>query len=286
MAEPDAAYAAALEAAFAAAREAWPELAVPFEAFAEHVARAVPEPDASRIAQLRAGDLYLALACARGEPAAIAAFDRELTGVIERAAASAGATPAEVAELVQIVRVRLLVAKTAEAPAIATFSGRSSLAGWVKVVAAREAARLLARDRRQEPLEDDALAGELAAGDDPELDHLKRTYREEFRAAFAAAVDALTDRERLLLCQHTLDGLGIDALAKLYGIHRATAARWVAAARQAVVDGTRAQLTARLRVAPDELDSILRLIRSQLDVSLPPALRERAGRGAGDPDPA
>ena len=276
MAGLDAAYSAAVAEAFAAAQAAWPALAVPLEAFAAGVARAVPEASARAVAGLHAADLYLALACAQGEQAALAAFDRDLTGVIERAATASGATPAEAAELVQIVRVRLLVGKTAAAPApaIATFSGKASLASWVKVVATREAARLLARDRRQEPLEDEVLAKEIASGDDPQLEHLKRTYREEFRAAFAAAVEALTDRERLVLRQYTLDGLGIDQLAQLHHIHRATAARWVAAARRAVVEGTRRALIARLRVPPDELDSILRLIRSQLDVSLPAALRD------------
>lgn len=256
--------------AYAAAAAAWPGVPLAPEAFAAAVAGLT----ADELAELRAPDLYLALACARGEPAALAVFDRDLVGVIERAVAGAGATSAETAELVQIVRVRLLVAKTPEAaPAIAGFSGRSALASWVKVVATREAARLLAHDRREDLAGDHPIA-DRAADSDPRLEHLKRVYREEFRAAFAAAVDALTDRERLLLRQHVLDGLGIDQLAPLYQVHRATAARWIAAAQRAVIDKTHAALRDRLRIPADELASILRLIRSQLDISLPVALRE------------
>ncbi|CAN5546150.1 hypothetical protein BH11MYX1_BH11MYX1_31420 [soil metagenome] len=275
MHDDDDTFAAAVARAFAQGQAAWPELAVTADLFAASVARAVGETGTPAVASLRAEDFYLAIGCARGEPAAIAAFDRDMTSVIERAVKAAGATPAETTELVQIVRVRLLVVKTAEAPlpAISTFSGRSSLASWVKVVATREAARLLARDRREESLEDEVLAGHLAGGSDPKLEHLKRVYREEFRAAFSTAVDGLTDRERLLLRQYALDGLGIDELSALHAIHRATAARWVNAARRAVTDGTRKALLSRLRVGPDELDSILRLIESQFDVSLPAALR-------------
>jgi RNA polymerase sigma-70 factor (ECF subfamily) len=171
----------------------------------------------------------------------------------------------------------VLLGRHDAAPAIASFSGRSSLASWVKVVATREAARLLAHDRREEPRDDLAIA-DRAAETDPRLEHLKRTYREEFRAAFAAAVDALTDRERLLLRQHVLDGLGIDQLAPLYSVHRATAARWVAAAQRAVIEKTHQALRDRLRIPHDELESILRLIRSQLDISLPLALREAGKR--------
>ena len=255
------AYAAAVARALAEARLAWPDVALDDDAFAASVARVAGEVSDAAVAKLRTADLYLATACARGEPAAIAAFDRALVAVIERAVTAAGATPAETTELVQIVRVRLLVAKPGAEPTIATFSARASLASWVKVVATREAARLLAHDRREELASDDELAGHLTAGADPQLEHLVRTYREEFRAAFADAVDALTDRERLLLRQNVLDGVGIDALAELYKIHRATAARWVAAARQSVIEATRAALVTRLNIAPDQLDSILALLR-------------------------
>jgi RNA polymerase sigma-70 factor (ECF subfamily) len=264
----------AVASAFAVAAAAWPDVPLAREVFDA----AVRDLSIDELAKLRTADLYLALACAQGAPAALAVFDRDLVGVIERAVTAAGATPAETAELVQIVRVRLLVAKTPDAPAaIAGFSGRSSLASWVKVVATREAARLLAHDRREQPTDDLAIADQAAEAD-PRLEHLKRTYREEFRAAFAAAVDALTDRERLLLRQHVLDGLGIDQLAPLYNVHRATAARWVAAAQRAVIERTHQAMRDRLRIPHEELQSILRLIQSQLDISLPLALREAGKR--------
>nr|HEX4318247.1 sigma-70 family RNA polymerase sigma factor [Kofleriaceae bacterium] len=234
----------------------------------------MPESD-----DAHAADLELALGCARGDASAIAAFDRAYVRVIERAVEAAGATPTQVVELVQIVRVRLLVRKAGAAqPAIASYSGKSSLATWLKVIATREAARLLERDRREPHADEEQLERELGAGDTPELAHLKQKYRDEFRVAFAEAVAALPHRDRLVLRQSVLDGLGIDALAAQHGVHRATAARWLAAARDAVVTGTRAAFGARLRVAPDELESVLRLIHSQLDVSLPGALRDTGDR--------
>jgi RNA polymerase sigma-70 factor, ECF subfamily len=264
----------AVERAYANAMAAWPGVPLAREVFANAV-RGLSAADFER---LNAADLYLALACARGEPAAISVFDREHTGVIERAVVASGATPAETAELVQIVRVRVLVGKTSDGvPPIGGFNGRSHLARWVKVVAAREAARLLAHDRREDLIDDHSIA-DRAVEVDARLEHMKRLYREEFRAAFAVAVDALTDRERLILRQHVLDGLGIDQLAPLYQVHRATAARWIAAAQRAVIDKTHQALRDRLKVSGEDLDSILRLIRSELDISLPDALR-----AAGNP---
>jgi RNA polymerase sigma-70 factor (ECF subfamily) len=78
----------------------------------------------------------------------------------------------------------------------------------------------------------------------------------------------LSDRQRTILRQQLLDGLSIDEIGALYRIHRATAARWLEQARQQVLENTRALLLERLQVRPQELDSIIRLIRSRLEVSL------------------
>jgi RNA polymerase sigma-70 factor (ECF subfamily) len=103
---------------------------------------------------------------------------------------------------------------------------------------------------------------------DPRLDDLRRRYRGDFAAAFRAALAALPVRERNLLRQHHMDGLTIDQLAGLYRVHRATAARWVARARTTLSGETRRRLMERLGVATQDADSIIRLVRSQLDLSL------------------
>jgi RNA polymerase sigma-70 factor (ECF subfamily) len=270
----------ALVTGLAAARAAWPEVALTGEQFVEFVGPRIaggPDP----LARLLLPDLFLACACDRGDAAALAAFDRAYLPLLDRAVASLGASPAEQNELRQVVRVRLLVAREAAGTRIAGYSGRGSLGAWVRVVATREAARLLRKERRMGPAEDDALAQVLAPEASPELDYLKRLYRDEFRAALQTAVASLSDRERLLLRQHALDGLSIDQLAAFHRVHRATTARWIAAARKAVLDGTRRALTQRLRLRPAEFESILRLIDSQLDVSLPGLLRSPSSSSSG-----
>ncbi|HEU4614444.1 MAG TPA: sigma factor-like helix-turn-helix DNA-binding protein, partial [Kofleriaceae bacterium] len=108
--------------------------------------------------------------------------------------------------------------------------------------------------------------------------------RDELRAAVAEAMTQLAPRERLLLRYHYIDAASIDRIGALLGVHRATAARWVAAAERAVIDKTHAALRARLRIPHEELESILRLIHSQLDISLPQALRQAGQAGkAGKP---
>jgi RNA polymerase sigma-70 factor (ECF subfamily) len=97
---------------------------------------------------------------------------------------------------------------------------------------------------------------------------LKQKYREAFRQSFVEAVAALPPRERNLLRQNVIDGLSIDDLGKLYGAHRATAARWLAEARKELLAGTRVRLVERVGIPEDECDSIMRLVHSQLDVTL------------------
>ncbi len=126
-------------------------------------------------------------------------------------------------------------------------------------------------EQRQSRVDDvDALP---EAGVDPEIAYLKEHYRDEFRAAFVFALGTLSERERNVLRQHHIDGLTIDQLGTLYQVHRATAARWVAAARMTLLDQTRGRLVAKLGVAADEVDSIIRLVRSQLDISIHQLLR-------------
>ena len=103
---------------------------------------------------------------------------------------------------------------------------------------------------------------------DPEISLLRERYREQVHAALREAIAQLPERQRNVLRQYYIDGLTIDQLAALYRVDRATTARWVVASRSAVLAGVRTELTAALGASTEEIDSILRLVRSQLELSL------------------
>lgn len=103
---------------------------------------------------------------------------------------------------------------------------------------------------------------------DPELALLRERYCDEVRRALAGALDQLAERQRNVLRQYYVDGLTIDQLAALYKVDRATTARWVVNARSAILVGTRDLLAQSLGATSAEIDSILRLVRSQLELSL------------------
>jgi RNA polymerase sigma-70 factor (ECF subfamily) len=182
-----------------------------------------------------------------------------------------------IAEVKQRILERVLVS-AAGAPRIARFSGRGDLRSWVRVMAVREAIGLTRRARRERPLDDDddeALLHAFVTPADAKLEYMKSRYLDEFKQAFSAALRGLSARDQTLLRQHVVDGLSVDQLGALYHVHRSTAARNLQRARHAVLIATRARLEARLAVEPGELDSILRLIRSRLEVTLRWLVRRR-----------
>ena len=260
---------AALVDGIAAAQRDWPALAVPADAFAAYVAARIPDgvSPAEAVGQMHTSDLYLACACARGDAKAFAAFDERCLGQIDRLLAGMGVDADASAEVKQELRSRVLVGD-GRAPEILDFTGRGDLRSWVRVMAIRQALRRLERARRDVSVEDDELMQRIVAPGNPELDYAKGIYRREFKQAFEAALRELPDRERTVLRQHYIDGLSIDELGRLYRVHRSTAARMLVRARSLVIETTRARMMHDLDVPSQDLDSIMRLIRSQIDISL------------------
>jgi RNA polymerase sigma-70 factor (ECF subfamily) len=251
----------------AAGQAGWPELHLTPEALVTFLARVVPGPVlAGSLADLPAPDLFLACACAAGDAAAMRAFERRYFRDVDVAVARLGAPDAIADEVKQILRVRFFVRTGTRPPAIAEYAGRGDLHGWVRVSAVREVLRLLGRQRRVAPVED-ALLDEVGAAD-PEAAALKRRYRGEFASAFRAAVAELPVRARMLLKLQVVDGLGVTAIGAIYHVHRATAARWLSDTRARLLADTEGRLAMQLHLSGDEVKSLIRFIRSQLDLSI------------------
>jgi RNA polymerase sigma-70 factor, ECF subfamily len=245
----------------AVARAAWPDLDVPDEAFRTYLADRA-EPGAPQAIP----DLYLACACVRGDATALATFeDRCITGL--GAALVAHDLPADIVDdAVQNVRQKLLCPPPGGVSKITDYRGAGGLAGWVKVIAMREALQIL---RKRGPIaSDDQLVDVPLDAASPELEHFRRVYAEEFREALLAALAELSRRDRNLLRHKYVYKMTIDQIGAIYQVHRVTASRWEAKARDALLASTRRRMMKRLKVSAAELDSIMRIIQSQLDVSL------------------
>jgi RNA polymerase sigma-70 factor (ECF subfamily) len=247
------------------ARAVWPELELDEAGFAAHVAAVAGD---TPIAELHAGDLWLAYGCARGEAGAIAAFDREVLSQTAMLLGRMQPTPELVDEVRQQLRTKLLVAAPGARPRIAEYAGRGPLAAWVRVAAVRTALDLLRAQgvRAGGDVEPDDLARD--GGDSPELDYVKERYRPQFKAAFQAALRGLDAEQRNLLRLHVVEGLNSDEIGALFRVHRSTVARRIAAARQQVLAEARKRLRAELGLSAGEFDSLAGVVRSQLDLSV------------------
>lgn len=257
----------------AAARERYPELTVSDEAYVVHLARRV-DPSVPVVEELalrrRTEDLLLACACAEGDRAAIARLESECIRSAQKYLGKRGIAGDVVEEANQNVRERLLVGDGT--PKILEYDGKGELRTWVRVVVVREAISLAKKGQNEVPLSYDLLeAPDLR--DTPEAAYFKSRYRTAYKAAFEAAVEALTPRQRALLRQQVVLGMNVDEIAVVYQVHRATAARWAQAARDELVSKVRQELAVRLNVSRDELESIVRMIESQLTVSMGRLLR-------------
>jgi RNA polymerase sigma-70 factor (ECF subfamily) len=247
----------------AAARAAWPGVEVDLARFAAHLDRlATSAPDAV----LAVPELLLAFACADGDRAALAILERDYLTALRPALARLGLAPTAVDETLQVLRHDLLVARPAAPPRILDYGGRGALHGWLRAVATRTGLRQQGAAPRHLELDESRHAA--VAGDDLELAYMKKTYGDAFRDAFAAALAALPADQRLLLKQRFRHQLTVEDLGRLHGVHAGTISRWVAAAREHLVKETRAEMMRGLGVGRADVDSILRLIHSQLEVSL------------------
>jgi len=127
----------------------------------------------------------------------------------------------------------------------------------------------LRKGKREVLVDDDHLIAQHAvSSDDPEVEYMKRTYSTEFKAAFGDALANLGPREQTLLRYHHVDGLNIDEIGAIYRVHRVTAFRWIEKAKEQLVKSTLDTLKTRLKLPASELESVLRMIRSQIHLSL------------------
>jgi RNA polymerase sigma-70 factor (ECF subfamily) len=263
----------ALEDALDRCRAAWPRIVLAPEVFAAHLAHHCVT-SACSFAELHVTDLYLACACAIGDSSAITAFEAAYFGDITPALVRATRQAVLFDEVAQELRRLLFLSRAHEVPKLALYSGRGNLRNWTRTALARVILNILAREPKERPAPEELFAAMPAAGTDVEIAHMKATYRAEFAEAFAAALSALSPLERNLLRHAFVDGLTVDEIGTLFGVHRATAARRVAAARSRLMAGVRKRFLQRLKVGGEEFNSIMRLIRSQLHVTLARHLRE------------
>jgi RNA polymerase sigma-70 factor (ECF subfamily) len=103
---------------------------------------------------------------------------------------------------------------------------------------------------------------------DPEMRLFRERHQGPFQQALGEALSSLSARERNLLRLHFAEGVTLEQLATSYQVHRATVARWLATARQAVMERVAGRLGESMGMSAGEVESVVRLLASQIDISL------------------
>jgi RNA polymerase sigma-70 factor (ECF subfamily) len=208
--------------------------------------------------------------CLEGDTAALRRFDELLHEHVPRLRAM-GLPAAAIEDLVADARARLLVGDGDRAPGLRSFDGRGSLAGYVRATLVRRAIdRLRAAGPRGDG--DDEVEQIAAFATSFESQLTKQAHTEDVRTAFRRAWNDLPAHQRLLVSQQVLDALTVDEIGALHGIHRATAARRCAAAREALLVRMRAALREALGVDTATAESILFDVASRLSGILEPTI--------------
>jgi RNA polymerase sigma-70 factor (ECF subfamily) len=251
--------------------------------FADHLAAHVDrdaEPEQA-LENVFAGDLMLACACADGDAAALGVFEKNYGRDIDLALVRAGDIGMSRDEFRQRVRERLFVATAGRQVRIAGYGGRGSLRSWVRVTATRTMLDIVRKpaEPQNRSADDAGLFERLPDRADPELDYMRQAYGAAVPEAMQAAFAGLTSRQRNLLRQRYLHDMSTERIATMYNVHRATAFRWLEDARVALWNGVRTALMEKLRVGEPELDSVLALLASRIDVSVRRILDSRLEDG-------
>jgi RNA polymerase sigma-70 factor, ECF subfamily len=251
-----------LEVAFEAGRAAWPAARVRYEDFSRQVQEnEVNSPDLASHGR----DLYLAYACAAGDPGALRIFDDQFIQTMDVHLARSGVGPEWLSEVHQKVRMKLLVGTP---PAIRRYRGQAPLSAFVRVTAVRMGVDVASAAAAMKQRPDEEILNVLISMDaSPEVEATRALYREKFRAAVEDTLSSLRKREKTILRLHFIDGLNIEGIASIYRVHRATVARWLVAIRRRALADLHQRLALHLGGTPSELHSLVQLLREDINLS-------------------
>lgn len=238
------------------ARATWPSVELAFEAFAARLEAG---------GRAHAADLYLATACTEQNPAALAEFDRLFLRSVRDAVARIDRSHDFIAEVQQILRERLLVGPDAK---IREYRGGGALASWIRTAAVRTALNLRRRAKQEVKREGAGGAEPFEQLLDPAIALLRQRHMPEIDAALRRAIAALDSKERLLLHFYYVDGLTLAKIAALERVGTSTVFRRMNAATQTVLAAVKEELTDKLQLSSQSLDSLLGHVRDDIDLSL------------------
>lgn len=234
---------------------------------------------------LKSPDLYLGLACMRGDEQAWWEFDRQHRSFIERWTRHLVRSDADADEVIDAVYVELFGTKVVDGvrqSKFRTYTGRGSLRGWLRAIILHAAVDLHRAAKIEIPVEEWSESGEEMparniASSESEDSMLTSVVRERYRSATVAALDqalqTLDDHETLLLLYYHVEGLKLREIARIVEepaspirrwfqrrnsrrsrVHESTVMRWLDKVYKKIADRFHAELAAKHGLKPEEIE--------------------------------
>jgi len=240
--------------------------------------------------QLQASDLCLAIACERGESSAWTDLVERYSPTVRSAARSAAGNEDAAEDLTQSIWAELHGLRLREdgrpASKLAYYSGRGSLAGWLRAVVSQLAVDQHRKQSRLVQTEDDAdfdriaseasddkqAAGTPSSSPNPENALAGKLARTEMERALASAIHEMDDEDRLLVKLYYFDNLRLREAGAVLGVHEATASRRLTRVHAALRDRVEKILTSQHGWSIAETRSAFAEVALHLETDLEPLL--------------
>ncbi len=194
------------------------------------------------IGEIRADDLCLIIACEKGDEKAWEDLVRDFDSTVKSAARKMTSSSEDAEDLASSIWAELYGLRVDAAgkkkSKLAYYSGRGSLAGWLRAVVSqlavdefRKQAKFVQveEDREFENLANEAAASDnhhfVAHSDNPEELFSSSQTSGDVSAALASAIESLEPEDRLILKMYYFDDLKLKEIAATFGYHEATASR-------------------------------------------------------------
>lgn len=308
--------AAELDAAYSDCVARAPNYGVPKDDFRAAIANGVrkylvdrakglaPSAEAVRnfISEIQGQDLYLAIACSRGNEHAWWEFDQVYRRFIEKIARHLASAEIDAEEVIDSVYVELYGTKVLDGvrqSKFATYSGRGTLRGWLRTVVWHAMIDLHRAKRDEVPLDQWTESGGEAQ-DRPgwraqsrggEAVLINKIARERYLAATSAALDdafgQLDDHEKLILLYYHVEGLKLREIARLVEekssplrrwfqrqskrrtvavsrVHESTIMRWLEKVYSKILHQFRVTLEKRQGLSPTEIEQCIEMAAEDL----------------------
>lgn len=193
------------------------------------------------IDEIRADDFCLVLACERGDEKAWEDLVKNFDMTVKSAARRISGSTEEAEDLASSIWAELYGLKEGKSK-LAYYSGRGSLAGWLRAVTNQLAIDQFRKMKRLVQIEEDREFENLAQNatektgsqkivahaENPEEIFSEKQTAKDVAAALKQAIDELEAEDRLILKLYYFDDLKLKDIGAALGFHEATASRKLA----------------------------------------------------------